>query len=146
MDPVTQSIDIAVPPARVYALIVDFARYPGFVPNQTAVEVIEADPAAHRWQARFELSVARRLRYTLDLRGEPERGLTWDLVEGDGMKQNTGGWTLEPLDGGKRTRATYRLAIELDLFVPRTVTKALIERTLPATLEAFRDEAERREH
>ena len=46
--------------------------------------------------------------------------------------------------GGARTRATYRLEVELEGFVPRSVTQILVERTLPATLEAFKKEAERR--
>lgn len=137
-----RSIDVNVPPERFYALITDFARYPEFVPNQAAARIQSTD--GQRWRIEFVLSVARKLTYTLDLVGEPVSSLSWNLVHGDMMKGNDGGWTLEPLDNGTRTKATYRLAVELAGFVPRSVANALIEKTLPATLEAFKREAERR--
>ncbi len=142
MKSAVRSIEIDVPIDRVYALLVDFPRYPGFVPAQTRADVVDA--ADGRWRVRFQLSVARKLDYTLDLVGEAPTSLSWTLVEGDMMEQNDGGWTLEPLEGGQRTRATYRLEVQLKGFVPRSVTQGLIERTLPLTLEAFKKEAERR--
>lgn len=142
MKSAVRSIDVDVSPERFYALITDFARYPEFVPNQTQARIQSVD--GQRWRIEFVLSVARKLTYTLDLVGEPVSSLSWNLVHGDMMKANDGGWSLEPLDGGTRTKATYRLAVELAGFVPRTVANALIEKTLPATLEAFKREAERR--
>lgn len=142
MKSAVRSIEIDVPIDRVYALLVDFRSYPGFVPAQTRADVLEAGDG--RWRVDFQLSVARKLDYILDLTGEAPKTLSWTLVEGDMMQKNHGGWTLEPIDDGKRTRATYRLAVELKGFVPRSVTQALVERTLPATLEAFKKEAERR--
>lgn len=142
MKSAVRSIEIDVPPDRVYPVLLDFERYPDFVPNQTRARVLEADEG--RWRVAFELSVARKLHYTLDLTGEAPSTLTWTLVEGEMMEANDGGWLLEPIDDGKRTRATYRLAVELAGFVPRSITQALVERTLPATLEAFKKEVERR--
>jgi ribosome-associated toxin RatA of RatAB toxin-antitoxin module len=136
-----KSIDIDARPDQVYELIVDFASYPNFVPNQSAARVLQRD--GDRWRVEFELSVARKLRYVLDLTGEPSRGVRWSLVSGDMMKAMSGGWELEELPGG-RTRATYSLDVELSAFVPRSISKLLIERTLPANLEAFKREAERR--
>lgn len=142
MKSAARSIEIDVPIDRVYALLVDFPSYPGFVPAQTRADVLEATDGG--WRVRFQLSVARKLDYILDLTGESPTGLSWTLVEGDMMEKNDGGWTLEPIDDGRRTRATYGLEVELKGFVPRSVTQGLVERTLPLTLEAFKKEAERR--
>lgn len=142
MKSAVRSIEIDVPIDRVYALLVDVPSYPGFVPAQTRAEVLEASEG--RWRVRFQLSVARKLDYILDLTGESPERLSWTLVEGDMMEKNDGGWTLESIDDGRRTRATYELAVELKGFVPRSVTQGLIEKTLPLTLEAFKKEAERR--
>lgn len=136
-----QSIDIDARPDQVYDLIVDFGSYPNFVPNQSAARILSRD--GDRWRVEFELSVARRLHYTLDLVGEPGRSLRWSLVSGDMMRSMSGGWTLEELAGG-RTRATYELDVELSAFVPRSVARLLVERTLPSNLQAFKREAERR--
>lgn len=146
MKSAVHSIEVDVTPEHFYAVITDFERYPDFVPQQTDARILNADPDRQSWRVTFELSVAKKLRYTLDLKGDPGRSLDWSLVEGEWMKANVGGWTLEPLDGGRRTRAHYRLDVDLGGFVPRTVTNSLTERTLPATLEAFRKEAERRAH
>ena len=135
------AVVVDVSPERLYELVCDFETYPTFVPNQSAARILSHE--GDRWRVEFELTVAKRLRYVLDLVGEPGRSLSWTLVSGDMMKTNTGGWTLEPLPDG-RTHATYRIAVALKGFVPRAITRALIERTLPANLEAFRAEAERR--
>jgi len=136
-----RSVEIEVSPARFYALLIDFESYPGFVPNQSSARVVEQ--GAGRWRVEFELSVARKLRYTLDLVGEPERSLRWSLVQGDMMRENEGGWTLEELPGGT-TRATYEVSVSLGGFVPRSISNALVERTMPANIDAFKREAERR--
>lgn len=137
----THSVEIDAPPEAVYAVITDFARYPNFVPNQSSATVLSTD--GHHWQVEFELSVAKRLRYVLDLVGTPDEAVRWSLVSGDMMKEMNGGWRLEALPDG-RTRAHYEIDVALKGFVPRSISKALIERTLPANLAAFKSEAERR--
>ncbi|MCB9521810.1 MAG: SRPBCC family protein [Myxococcales bacterium] len=142
MNVARHTVEIDAPPDRVYALITDFPAYPGFVPNQSATTVLSHDGDA-QWRVRFELSVARKLNYVLDLQGTPGERLEWRLVEGDMMKANEGRWILQPLPGG-RTQATYELEVALKGFVPRSVSRLLIERTLPANMQAFKEEAERR--
>ncbi len=135
------SVEVNVSPARFYELVTDFETYPSFVPNQSAVRVLERE--GDRWRAEFELSVAKKLTYVLDLVGVPGESLTWELVSGDMMQTNIGGWELEALPDG-RTRATYYIDVALKGFVPRSITRSMIERTMPMNLEAFRLEAERR--
>lgn len=141
------SIEISATPEQVWDLIVDFESYPSFVPNQIAARVIsKSDPKGDpksEWRVEFELQIAKKLRYTLDLGGERGRSLRWHLVDGDMMKTNEGGWTLTGLPDGT-TRATYEISVELKGFVPASVTNLLMQRTLPANLKAFKDEAERR--
>ena len=142
MKTVTQTVDINVTPERFYTLLTDFESYPDFVPNQSSVTVMSTSD--HRWRVEFELSVVRKLSYTLDLVGVPGESLKWYLVEGDMMKTNTGGWTLETLASGQ-TRAHYDIDVTCAGFVPRSVARKLIERTLPSNLAAFKGEAERRD-
>lgn len=137
----SHSVVINASPSAVYQVITDFETYPDFVPNQSGARVISRD--GEHWRVEFELSVAKKLRYTLDLVGVPGQSLRWTLVTGDMMQENNGGWTLEALPDG-RTRATYGIDVRLRGFVPRSISQALIERTLPANLEAFRKETERR--
>jgi ribosome-associated toxin RatA of RatAB toxin-antitoxin module len=141
MNVARHTVDISVPPERVYALITDFERYPGFVPNQSNATVLSSGD--DRWRVRFELTVARKLNYVLDLTGVPNESLTWTLVEGDMMRTNEGGWKLEALEDGG-TRASYWIEVALKGFVPRSVSRLMVERTLPANMQAFKLEAERR--
>lgn len=137
----SHSIEINASPEEVYEVLVDFEAYPGFVPNQTGARVLSREGDV--WRVRFELSVVKKLAYTLELRGTPSLSLRWTLIEGDMMKANEGGWLLLALPDG-RTRATYDIAVELKGFIPSSVTNSLVSTTLPANLKAFKDEAERR--
>jgi coenzyme Q-binding protein COQ10 len=137
----SHSVIINAPVSAVYQVITDFQSYPDFVPNQSGARVLSQDD--QRWRVEFELSVAKKLRYTLDLTGVLDKSLTWTLVQGEMMKENVGGWSLEALPDG-RTQATYTLDVALVGFVPRSISNGLIARTLPDNMEAFKREVERR--
>lgn len=134
-----RSIEVDVPPARLMAVITDFARYPEFLPEMERATILRREPG--RWVVAFTLRVIRRIEYTLQLDQRDELHLDWSLVEG-AFKANTGGWTLEPLDEGRRTRASYRIDLDVGMFIPGSVKKTLIESNLPATLQAFKARAE----
>ena len=137
----THSIVIDAPPESVYAVITDFESYPSFVPNQVGATILEQ--STNTWRVEFELSVAKRLRYVLELAGTPDEAIRWQLVSGDMMKEMAGGWRLDALPDGK-THAHYDIDVALKGFVPRSISRALIERTLPANMAAFKREVERR--
>jgi len=133
-----QTIEIDAPVDRVYAVIVDYERYPEFLPEIERAEIVARD--GDTVDVAFSLNLIKRLTYTLRLVGEPDRGVSWTLL--DGMFQtNDGGWNLEPLEGG-RTRATYRIEVAVGVFVPGSITKRLVGSTLPTTLAAFKARAE----
>ncbi len=138
--PVAQkTVVIDVPAEKLMAVICDFASYPRFLPDMEEATVLRAEPG--RWVVKFAVRIIRRVEYTLQLVRESDTRLSWTLVEG-AFKSNTGGWVLEPLDGGARTRATYTLELDIGMFVPGSVLKTLLEHNLPATLDAFKARAE----
>jgi ribosome-associated toxin RatA of RatAB toxin-antitoxin module len=133
-----KTIEIDAPIERVYAVIVDYERYPEFLPEIERAEVVRRDGDVV--EVAFSLNLIKRLAYTLRLVGEPERGVSWTLVDGM-FTTNAGSWTLEPLDGG-RTLATYSIQVAVQIFVPGSITKRLVGSTLPTTLAAFKARAE----
>jgi len=137
---VEKSIEIQAPIAVVQGVIWDFARYPDFVPHLEDVEVLWTEGETRR--VHFNVNLFRRIGYTLDLRRDEGKGLVWTLAEGP-FQRNEGGWALEAL-GPDRTRATYHIDARLSAFIPRFIEDRLIAQSLPETLEAFRDEAQRR--
>lgn len=130
-----QTIVIAAQPERCFAVISDYARYAEFLPEmrQVTVERREADWAV----VTFELDLMVRVAYTLRLFEQRPTGLRWTLERATLMKTNSGGWQLEDLGDG-RTRASYRIELELKGLIPSSVTTRLAGTTLPSTLAAFK--------
>ncbi|MCB9758738.1 MAG: SRPBCC family protein [Alphaproteobacteria bacterium] len=134
-----------VPMDRVLTILTTFEDYPDFLPSMVQARVLSREERV--WEVAFRVDVIRPLDYTLRLTLErPDPAgvvrLRWSLVEGV-FRSNEGGWTLTPIDGGARTHARYEIDVQVGVYVPGTIVNTLVERTLPATLEAFRTRAER---
>jgi ribosome-associated toxin RatA of RatAB toxin-antitoxin module len=138
MPRVERSIEIAAPVSRVQQIIVDFERYPEFVPFMERAELLGIE--GERRRVRFTLNLVARISYTLDLVPGTDSGLTWTLVDGPFVRNN-GSWRLKATnDDG--TLATYTADVELKGFLPGFLERRLVAESLPATLRAFRDRAE----
>lgn len=135
-----QNITIQTTPAEMMAVITDFASYPDFLPEMERAEVLLAEPGA--WEVRFTVRVIRQLSYTLRLVQLDPLTLQWSLLEGV-FRSNDGGWSLAARSEGGTT-ATYRIDVQMGMFVPGNIVNSLVERGLPQTLRRFKGEAERR--
>jgi ribosome-associated toxin RatA of RatAB toxin-antitoxin module len=142
---VTKQVLIEAPLERFYDLVVDYERYPEFVPGIKACRVKNGGPEKH---VEYELDLGvKRLRYVLRMEEARPRRVAWSLVSGDLMKVSNGSWELADEHG--RTRAHY--SVEIQIARPPLVPQALVERVsdeltkvqLPRTLEAFKKRAER---
>jgi ribosome-associated toxin RatA of RatAB toxin-antitoxin module len=134
-----RTIEVSVPPEKLMALVTDFAAYPRFLPEMEEATILRRDGDV--WVVRFAIRVVRRLEYTLRLEKHTPTRLRWSLVEG-AFKANNGGWDLTATPAG--TSAEYHIDLDVGMFVPGSVMKTLVETSLPATLAAFKKEAERR--
>jgi len=134
----TQSIDIDAPRELVFGVIVDYDRYGEFVPHLKKSRVKERGPGYAVVEMRVDL--VREVTYTLRIAEDAPRATRWQLVEGP-FKRNDGGWDLEDLGGG-RTRASYRIDIDLGLFVPKAIVDKAVGQSLPANLQAFKARSE----
>ena len=142
---VTKQVLIEAPLERFYDLVVDYERYPEFVPGIKACRVRNGGPEKH---VEYELDLGvKRLRYVLRMEEARPRRVAWSLVSGDLMKVSNGSWELADEHG--RTRAHY--SVEIQIARPPLVPQALIDRVsdeltkvqLPRTLDAFKARAER---
>ena len=137
----TRSIVIDVPPEKLFDVIVDYDRYPEFLP-----EVKEARSKERKGNAvdvDYVADIVKRIRYTLHHVEERPRTVRWTFVKGDLMRDNHGSWTLEPTHDGK-TRATYTIEVGVGPLVPRSIVNMLVDQSLPKLLEAFKKRAETR--
>ena len=122
-------------------MIADFASYKDFIPEIEDCALVREEPDA--WDIRFTLKLVKRFRYVLRMDKSNPLALRWHLLEGV-FKSNDGGWDLEPIDDGKRTRATYFIDINIGMFVPSSIMRNAVNRSLPDTVMRFKAETERR--
>ncbi len=136
------SVEVAVPPPAVMAVLTDLERYPDFLPWVQAVEVLrrERGDTEDVWEARFDLVLVRPLSFVLRLVRSGEARLSWTLVEGP-LRVDDGAWTLEPRAGGQRTRLDYDIELQPTAYVPGSVLESLRLRELPALLRLVGEEA-----
>jgi coenzyme Q-binding protein COQ10 len=145
MAEVTKEIVIDAPLERFYDLVVDYERYPEFVPGIKRCRILGAG-ADKRVEYELDLGV-KRIRYVLRMVEERPARVAWSLVSGEWMKVSNGSWSLT--DEGGRTRALY--SVEIQIARPPLVPQAIVDRVsdeltriqLPKTLDAFKARAER---
>jgi coenzyme Q-binding protein COQ10 len=136
-----RSIEIDVPPQKFYDIVVDFAKYSelvdGAVGSQTLV------PSDTKPRVRMDIRIIKKISYVLDFELVPGKLVKWTLAEKGFFKKNDGSWTITPLDKGKRTKATYRVDLEIASFlVPDAILKQLNEINFPKMLAEFKKRAE----
>jgi ribosome-associated toxin RatA of RatAB toxin-antitoxin module len=146
MAAVSKEILVDTPVERFFDLVVDYERYPEFVPSIRACRVLAGD-AEKRVEYELDLGV-KRIRYVLKHVEERPTRVRWSLVSGDMMKVSNGSWQLTA--EGARTRAVY--SVEIQIARPPLLPQAIVDRVtdeltrvqLPRTLEAFKARAEKR--
>ncbi len=143
---VSREVVVDIPLERFFDLLLDYERYPEFVPNLKACRVKAVAP--HK-DIEYELDLGiRRIRYTLRHVEQRPRRIAWSLVSGDMMKVSNGSWELS--DEAGKTRARY--SVEIQIARPPLIPQAIVDRVsdeltrvqLPRTLDAFKRRAERR--
>jgi len=136
-----REVVVGVTPEQMMAVITDFTAYPDHIPHMTKARVLAE--TVDSWEVAFAIHVVRDLEYTLRLvRSELPDGrlrLDWSMVQGV-FRSNDGSWTLEAVPEG--TRATYEIALQIGMFVPRSIQNTLVRTGLPGTLAAFKRWAE----
>ncbi len=143
---VSQEIVVQAGIEAFFDIVIDYARYPEFVPGIKACSAKKVGASTH---VEYDLDLGlRRIRYVLEHREERPRRVSWSLVSGEVLKVSNGSWELTP--EGDRTRARY--SVDIQIAKPPLVPQALLDKMsdqltkvqLPRTLEAFRARAEGR--
>jgi len=135
----TRSVIINVTPEEFYSVVADFEAYPSFCNDVDAIRVTSRDGDSAR--VVFTIKVVKSIEYTLDLVGKPHTELKWTLHSSKWFKHNNGGWDIKDLGDG-RIEAHYGVDVGLGVFVPKAITKRLVELTFPAMLNQFKKRAE----
>jgi coenzyme Q-binding protein COQ10 len=146
MATVSRQVIIEAPLEKFFDVVVDYERYPEFVPGVRACRVRDDRGEKH---VEYELDLGvKRIRYVLRMAEKRPTSVSWSLVSGEMMKVSTGSWELAA--EGEKTRALY--TVEIQIARPPLVPQMIVDRVsdeltriqLPKTLDAFKARAERR--
>ncbi len=134
-----RTITINAPVEKCWSVISDYERYPEFLPEVKKIRTFNRRGA--EVDVQYEAEVVKVIKYTVHMKEEAPKKLSWSFIDGEFMKDNKGGWVLE--DGGSgTTRATYSIAVEVGMLVPKTIINALVDTQLPKLLENFKKRIE----
>jgi ribosome-associated toxin RatA of RatAB toxin-antitoxin module len=132
-------------PAEVFAVVVDFPAYPRLFPEIKQARVLQTE--AGRVRAEFRGNLLLPYRYVLDLDCDAQAGtVKWTYVEGELVKDSTGGWRFAAEAGGTRVeyQATLRIEAPVPGFLLRKITDILVTLSLPAMFASIEREVGRR--
>ena len=124
---------------KCWAVISDYERYPEFLPEVKKIRTMNR--RGNEVDVQYEAEVVKVIKYTVHMKEEGPKKVSWSFIDGEFMKDNKGGWVLEEAGEGK-TKATYSIAVEVGMLVPKTIVNALVDTQLPKLLENFKKRIE----
>jgi coenzyme Q-binding protein COQ10 len=134
-----RTITINAPVEKCWAVISDYERYPEFLPEVKKIKT--SNRRGNEVDVQYEAEVVKVIKYTVHMREEAPSKVSWSFIDGEFMKDNKGGWVLEDAGNGT-TKATYTIAVEVGMLVPKTIVNALVDTQLPRLLENFKKRIE----
>jgi polyketide cyclase/dehydrase/lipid transport protein len=138
------TVEINAPIDTCFAAIIDYETFPSWQGAVVDTEVLDWDTKGRGKKVRlFVDAKVRKVDYTLDYSYEEPTRIEWDFVEGNGINGADGHYLFEDL-GNERTRATYKLGLEVGIPLPGPVARRAHKTTLKGSVEDLKREAERR--
>jgi uncharacterized membrane protein len=129
------TITVDASPDEVYALVTDYANWPANFSDIRSVAVESGN--RERARVRFS-SAALQHDVTVEFDNQPGRLIRFKGVKGPPGGRAHGTYTLTPVDGGKRTRITAQLYMDVSgaasVFVRDSTIRAMRDAKLQADL------------
>ncbi|MGH2795610.1 MAG: SRPBCC family protein [Actinomycetota bacterium] len=128
------SIDINADPKAIMAVIEDYEAYPEWAGQVKKVDIRERDDSKRGKRVYYEVAQGpMKADYLLEYTYKPDdSGVSWTFVEGHGMKDLQGDYTLEPK--GDKTHVTYKAKVDITIpmlgFIKRQMEKLVIDTAL----------------
>jgi carbon monoxide dehydrogenase subunit G len=128
------SIDINADPKAIMAVIEDYEAYPQWAGQVKKVEIRDRDADKRGKQVYYEVSEGpMKADYVLEYTYKPnDGGVSWTFVEGHGLRDLQGDYTLEPK--GDKTHVTYKAKVDITIpmlgFIKRQMEKRVIDTAL----------------
>ena len=138
------TVEINAPIETCFAAIIDYETFPKWQGAVVDTEVLDWDSKGRGKRVRLFIDAkVRKVDYTLAYSYDEPQRIEWDFVEGNGINGADGHYLFEDL-GGDRTRATYKLGLEVGIPLPGPVARRAHKTTLKGSVDDLKKEAERR--
>jgi ribosome-associated toxin RatA of RatAB toxin-antitoxin module len=122
----SSTAEIHAPLDTVWALVEDVERAPDWQGGLKGMRAIDRDDAGHAILCETESDAkVRTIKSTVRFAYAPPSTLSWTQEKGE-LKSVDGRWELEDL-GGDRTRATYKLDVELGRMLGMVIRGPLVD-------------------
>jgi len=133
---------VNVPLEKMFRAITDYEAYPRISHMIQKVQILESEDS--KVKARFDLEMIKQLYYEIEIQSELSHDksfgvIEWSLIRSDLLTRNNGKWELSAM--GNSTEVTYSLDIDFNMPVPGFMKKKMVAKSLPKTIEEFRDYA-----
>ena len=141
-DQATESIVVAAPPERVYAVVTDFPNYQTWAADLKEVTIVDADDDGTTHKVRFRAAAfGRSTAYTLayDYSQAPKK-LSWVQESGDITSRIDGTYEFEAVPEG--TKVTYHLEVDLKFPVPGFIKQRAAQRIVGTALRQLQKRVE----
>ena len=137
-----REIEIDAPPQACFDALLAFETWPDWQPAIKSATVHERDAEGRGSLVEFSAdAVVKTIRYTVRYEYDPPGRMAWKLVEGS-VKKGDGEFRFEPLDGGARTHAVYRLDTDLGFYVPGPLLKKGTEQLMGGVVRGLKERVE----
>ncbi len=120
---------------RLKRAILDFGKYPEFLPEVIAAKAHKASAKGFQ-KVDFEIEVVKRFKYTLEFDFSKAEQIRWRLLDSNFFTENEGVWLLKAVSENK-TQVHYELNVGVKFLIPGFVAKKLTEVNLPHLLDSF---------
>lgn len=133
---------VDAPPARCYAVAVDFERYPEWARDVKQVAVLERDAEGRGSRVEYRVAgLGQSIHYVLEYDyGDAPVAFAWQLVESDKLRQLDGRYGFEPEGSG--TRIAYDLTIDVAIPLPGLIKRQAARMIISTALRELKKEAE----
>jgi carbon monoxide dehydrogenase subunit G len=134
------------PPASVWSVLIDFERWPKFMPLIDATRVERRDGAKLWVEQRYSILLVPLAHTTIYDLAPRDGRLSWSLDEQapHDIAASRGAWALVPLVDGRETLVRYDAQMNAGRAVPEFVQRMLRDRSLEQLLAGLRAEVLRR--
>lgn len=140
-DSVAEQVVVNADAATVLAVIRDVEAYPQWQAETKQAEVLARHPDGLPSRVRFVVD-AGVFHTTMVLDYEhAETGMSWTLVEGDGLRRNDGSYRLTDRGDGS-TQLAYSLVVEPAVPIPGIVRRRAAKRIVDTALRGAKTRAE----